>query len=145
VRIDELRSSAGPALEADASGVEIQLRIVGVPPDTAVVAWEEATAFGQPISSVLPPHRLAAISGRLPALWRLGPLALASAAARISEAAAIGSRRRHCCFVCVGEGEMPAAVLAMPVELGRDGVVRVLRPTLTRQEQTVLDNAASVR
>src|SRR5215217_969405 len=78
------------ALEADASGVEIQLRVVGVPPDAAVIAWEEATAFGQPISSVLAPHRLAAISARLPKLWPLGPFALASAAARVAEAAALG-------------------------------------------------------
>jgi malate dehydrogenase len=131
------------ALDADGTGVEIQLRVVGVPPDAAVVAWEEATAFGQPISSVLPPHRLAAISARLPKLWPPGPLALASAAARVAEAAAIGSRRRYSCFVGVGEGEMPAAVVAMPVEIGRGGVVRVLRPALTRQEQTLLDNAAA--
>ena len=61
-----------------------------------------------------------------------------------ADAVAQGSRRRFSCFVCVGEGEMPAAVLAMPVELGRRGVVRVLRPSLTRQEQTLLDNAAAV-
>jgi malate dehydrogenase len=132
------------ALEADASGVEIQLRVVGVPPDAAVIAWEEATAFGQPVSAVLPPHRLAAISARLPRLWPLGPLALASAAARVAEAVANGSRRRYSCFVCMGEGAMPAAVLAMPAELGRGGVVQILRPALTRQEQTLLDNAAAV-
>ena len=132
------------ALEADASGVEVQLRVVGVPPDAAVIAWEEATAFGQPVSAVLPPHRLAAISARLPQLWPLGPLALASAAARAAEAVANGSRRRYSCFVCMGEGAMPAAVLAMPAELGRGGVVQILRPALTRQEQTLLDNAAAV-
>jgi malate dehydrogenase len=132
------------ALDADGSGVEIQLNVVGVPPEAAVIAWEEATAFGQPISAVLPPHRLAALSARLPRLWPLGPFSLASAAARVAEAVALGSRRRFSCFVCVGEGEMPAAVLAMPVELGRRGVVRVLRPSLTRQEQTLLDNAAAV-
>jgi hypothetical protein len=32
----------------------------------------------------------------------------------------------------------------MPVELGRGGVVRVLRPALTRQEQTRLDNASAI-
>ena len=133
------------ALDADGSGVEIQLRVVGVPPEAAVIAWEEATAFGQPICAVLPPHRLAALSSGLPRLWPLGPFSLASAAARVAEAVAQGSRRRFSCFVCVGEGEMPAAVLAMPVELGRRGVVRVLRPSLTRQEQTLLDNAAAVR
>ena len=131
------------ALEADGSASEMQLRVVGVPPDAAVIAWEEATASGQPISSLIPPHRLLAISARLPRLWPLGPFALASAAARVAEAAANGSRRRYTCFVCVSEGEMPAAVLALPVEIARTGVTRVLRPSLTRQEQTLLDNAAA--
>ena len=131
------------AIEADSSAAEVQLRIVGVPPHAAVIAWEEATASSLPMSSALPPHRLAAISARVPRLWPLGPLALASAAARVAEAAALGSRRRYSCFVCVGEGEMPASVLAMPCEIGRTGVARVLRPSLTRQEQTLLDNAAA--
>jgi malate/lactate dehydrogenase len=38
---------------------------------------------------------------------------------------------------------MPVAVLAMPAEIGRGGVVRVLRPSLTPQEQTMLENAAA--
>ena len=61
------------ALDADGSAAEMQLRVVGVPPGAAVIAWEEATASGQPISSLIPPHRLAAISSRLPRLWPLGP------------------------------------------------------------------------
>jgi malate dehydrogenase len=130
------------ALEADGSGVEVQLRVVGVPPDAAVVAWEESTAFGQPLTAVLPPHRIAAIAARLPRLWPPGPIVLASAAARVAEAVAGGSRRRYSCFVALLEGSI-TRVLAMPVELGRGGVVRVLRPALTRQEQTRLDNAAS--
>jgi hypothetical protein len=32
----------------------------------------------------------------------------------------------------------------MPVELGRGGVVQVLRPALTRLEQTRLDNASAI-
>jgi malate dehydrogenase len=136
-----VRALAG--LEADVSGVEVQLRVVGVPPDAAVVAWEEATAFGQPISTVLAPHRLAAISARVPRLWPPGPGVLASAAARAAEALTSGSRRRYSCFVVIEEGSM-ARVLAMPVELGPGGVVRVLRPALTRQEQTRLDNASAI-
>jgi malate dehydrogenase len=136
-----VRALAG--LEADGSGVDVQLRLVGVPPDAAVVAWEEATAFGQPISTVLAPHRIAAISARLPRLWPPGPGVLASAAARAAEALTNGSRRRYTCFVAIEEGSN-VRVLAMPVELGRGGVVRVLRPALTRQEQTRLDNASAI-
>ena len=42
-----MRAMAGVLL--DASGVDVMLRIVGVPPNAAVVAWEEAVAFGLPL------------------------------------------------------------------------------------------------
>jgi len=65
------------------------------------------------------------------------------AAARAAEALTNGSRRRYSCFVVIEEGSI-VRVLAMPVELGRGGVARVLRPALTRQEQTRLDNASAI-
>jgi malate dehydrogenase len=130
-----LRALTGLAL--DASGVEVSLRVVGVPPRSAVVAWEEASAFAAPLSSLLPPHEIAALSARIPGLWPPGPYALAAAASRIAEALANGSRRRFSCFVNTGRG----TVAAMPVELSPDGIVRILEPSLTRQERTKLDNA----
>ncbi len=134
-----LRALAGLVL--DGSGVEVSLRVVGVPPRAAVVAWEEATAYGQPLSSQMPPHAIAGLAARIPGLWPPGPYALASAAARIVEAIALGSRRRFSCFVVTESGPLRAAVGAMPVELGPRGVERVLEPALTRQEQTALENA----
>jgi malate dehydrogenase len=130
-----LRALAGVAV--DGSGVEVSLRVVGIPPKQAVVAWEEATAFGQPISSQLAAHEIAAIAARIPSLWPPGPYSLGSAAARIVEALAIGSRRRHSCFVSLGHGR----IAAMPAELGPGGLRRILEPSLTRQERTMLDNA----
>ena len=115
------------------------LTVVGVPPKAAVVAWEEATAFGQPLGAQLPPREIAALGARIPGLWPPGPYALASAAARIVEALATGSRRRFSCFVTAGRER----AVAMPVELAAGGVKRILEPTLTRQEQTMLDNALS--
>jgi len=134
-----VRALAGLAI--DASGVEISLRIVGVPPHAAVVAWEEASAFGQPISAHLAPHQIAALNARLAGLWPPAPYALASAAARVVEAIADGSRRRFSCFVSLPR----QTVAAMPVELGEDGVRRVLEPALTRQERTRLENAIDGR
>jgi malate dehydrogenase len=130
-----LRALAG--LIVDASGVEITLRVVGVPPRSAVVAWEEASAFAQPLAAHIAPHEIAALSARIPGLWPPGPYALASAASRVVEAIANGSRRRFSCFVTVAHGK----VAAMPVELGRDGLVRIIEPSLTRQERTRLENA----
>jgi malate dehydrogenase len=130
-----LRALAG--LAVDGSGVEVSLRVIGVPPGSAVVAWEEATAFGQPISASLTPHEISALSARIPRLWPPAAYALASAASRVVEALANGSRRRFSCFV----GLSRTQVAAMPVELSRDGVRRVLEPALTRQERTLFENA----
>ena len=130
-----LRSLTG--LSMDGSGVEVGITVVGVPPHAAVVAWEEASVSGQPLASQLPPHEISALQARLSGLWPPGPYALASAASRVIEAIVNGSRRRFSCFVAAGRG----TVGAMPVELGEEGVRRVLEPVLTRQERTRLENA----
>jgi malate dehydrogenase len=130
-----LRSLVG--LSMDSSGVEIGITVVGVPPHAAVVAWEEASVCGQPVASRLPPHEIAALQSRLPKLWPPGPYALASAATRVIEAIVNGSRRRFSCFVATDRG----SVGAMPVEIGEEGVRRVLEPVLTRQERTRFENA----
>ncbi len=130
-----LRALAGLAI--DTSGVEVSLRGVGVPPRSAVVAWEAASAFAEPLGSLVPPHQIAALDARIPGLWPPGPYALASAASRVAEALANGSRRRFSCFVNTGHGR----VGSMPVELSQDGIVRILEPSLTRQERTKLENA----
>jgi malate dehydrogenase len=129
------------AVLLDSSGVEVSMRIVGVPPDAAVVAWEEATASGLPLSSQLRAHEIAALTARLRSLWPPGPLALASAASRVVEALLGHSRRRFSCFVPLERGPLREAVVAMPVELGPGGTRRVMEPSLTRQEQTLLENA----
>jgi malate dehydrogenase len=134
-----LRALAG--LAVDASGSEISLRVVGLPPDSAVVAWEEASAFGQPLAAHVAPHEIAALTARIPGLWPPGPYALASAASRIAEALANGSRRHFSCFVNTGRGR----VVAMPVELWQDGVRRIIEPALTRLERTKLENALEGR
>jgi hypothetical protein len=128
----------------DGSAVEITLRIVGVPPRSAVVAWEEATASGEPLTSQVPPHLIAALSRRIPGLWPPGPYVLASAAARVAEAIVVASRRRFSCFVSVESGPMRGSVVAMPVEVGPDGIRKVVEPTLTPQERTMLENSAKI-
>ena len=125
---------------ADTSPVEVSLSVAGVPPKHAVVAWEEAAIAGQPLTSVIGPHEIAAIAARITGLWPPGPYALGSAAARVVEALCEGSRRRYSCFVDAGRGR----IAAMPVEIERGGVKRVIQPALTRLEQTVFDNALQV-
>lgn len=134
-----IRALAGLAI--DASGAEIQLRIVGTPPDGVVVGWEEATASGLPLTSQIAPHMIGALTARIPKLWPPGPFALASAAARVVEAIVSGGRRRFSCFVSLESGPSRYAIAAMPVEVGPRGIVRVLEPVLTRQERTLMENA----
>ena len=134
-----LRALAG--LQIDASGVDVALRVVGVPPQHAVVAWEEATTGGQPLSSQMPAHAIAGLAARIPGLWPPGPYALAAAASRVAEALVRGSRKRFSCFVVADAGPVRAAVVALPVEIGPQGVIRVLEPALTRQERTGMENA----
>jgi malate dehydrogenase len=134
-----LRAMAG--LTLDGSAVEVCLRVVGVPPRGAVVAWEEATAYGQPLASQMAPHAIAGLAARIPGLWPPGPYALATAAARVVEALAAGSRRRFSCFVALDAGPLRAAVGSMPVALGPRGVESVVAIALTRQERTALENA----
>jgi malate/lactate dehydrogenase len=81
------------------------------------------------------------LNSRLPGLWPPGPYALASAASRVVEAIVGGSRQRFSCFVAGQRG----IVSTMPVELGPDGVRRVLDPVLTRQERTRLENSLEGR
>jgi malate dehydrogenase len=126
------------AVVLDASAVDISLNVVGVPPRDVVIAWQEASVSGQPLTSVMAPHDIAALSARVPSLWPPGPYALASAAARVTEAVALGSRRQFSCFVDIGRGR----IAAMPVELRRGGIRRIIEPSLTTQERTALDNAA---
>jgi malate dehydrogenase len=122
---------------ADCSAVDVSLALAGVPPRHAVVAWEEATSGGRPLTSVLAAHDLGALAARIPGLWPPGPYALGSAAARITEALVSGSRRRFCCFADYGRGR----IVAVPVELGIGGIQGIIEPVLTSQERTAFQNS----
>jgi len=125
------------ALPIDSSAVPIAVNVVGIPPDHVVVGWEEASLGGQPLTAHISPHVIAGLNARLRGIWPPGTFSLGAAAAAIVEAIALGSRRRFSCFVHIGNGR----VAAMPVELGEDGVRRVIEPVLTRLERTRLENA----
>ena len=138
-----LRALAGLAI--DRSGTEVQLSVVGSPPERAAVAWEEATAGGMPLRMQLAPHAIASLAARIPTLWPPGPLSLASAAARVVEAIVNGSRRQFSCFVVLDAGPIRQAVVAMPVEVGAGGIARILQPALTGLERTQMENAIDQR
>lgn len=125
----------------DASPKDVSIGIAGVPPKDLVIAWDAATVFHQPIARVLAPHHLAALSSRIAGLWPPGPYALASAAARVADALAFGSRRRFTCFAAL---DLPGAgrglIAAVPVEIRRGEIAAVLEPALSRRERTLFEN-----
>jgi malate dehydrogenase len=126
---------------ADASPSDLAIAVAGVPPRSAVIGWDAATAFNQPIARVMPAHQLASISARLPALWPPAWYTLASAGARVAEALAIGSRRRYTCFASIDvTGAGHGLVAAVPIEIIRGGIGRVLEPALSRHERTIFEN-----
>ncbi|PYR94768.1 MAG: hypothetical protein DMF84_03820 [Acidobacteria bacterium] len=125
----------------DASPADLSIGIAGVPPRDAVIGWDAATAFRQPIAASLAAHHMAAISLRLPALWPPSAYTLASAAARVAEALADGSRRRFSCFAAVDvTGAGRNLVAAVPVEIVKGGIRQVIQPALSRHERTAFEN-----
>lgn len=126
------------ALEANASPRDVGLAVIGVPPQRAVVPWSDASIGGFSAARLLDASAIARIERRLPALWPPGPYALASAAARVSEAVALGSRRVFCCFTAVGAHGTCASV---PVALGDGGVADVVIPTLDTRERVMFENS----
>ena len=122
---------------ADCSAVDVSLSVSGLPPARAVVAWQEGSIAGSPLTSVLAPHDMASIAARIPGLWPPGPFALGSAAARVTEALVLGSRRRFSCFVDHGRGR----IIALPVELQSGGIKRLVQPVLTSLERTAFETA----
>jgi malate dehydrogenase len=130
------------ALAIDRSANDVHLRIAGRPPEQIVINWSSGTAAGAPLESVLPSHERFAISERAKGLWPPGPAAMASAAARVAEAFAEGTRRDYTCMVLGDRDVLPRGMAAaMPVEIQRGRIARVKRPALSPREQGQFDNA----
>lgn len=132
------------AVAADRSATEIDLRAFGRAPEAIVIAWSGASAAGAPLERALAAHQRLGISDRAKGLWPPGPTALGSAAARVAEALAFGSRRELTCTV-VGDGiAVPRGIAAaVPVQLGRGRILKVNRPALSSKEQVEFDNAVN--
>jgi malate dehydrogenase len=134
------------AIEADGSPVDVALSVIGVPPAQVIVPWSGASIAGQSATRVLDAPALARVDRRLPALWPPGPYALGSAAARVAEAVAFGSRRLFCCFTpfsVTGITGVRGVVAAISLVLGPRGVVQVVVPILDARERVVFENSVA--
>jgi len=132
------------AASVDRSPAGIALAVAGRPPEP-IVLWSGATIEGSPVEEALDAAVVAGIRRRLPALWPPGPQTLASAAARVASAIATGSRRLFPCWVGLDEpSAVRGRVAAMPVELGPQGIVRIVPPVMSPRERVLVENALSL-
>jgi len=130
------------ALELNSAPSEVSLSVLGIPPHHIVVPWDDATAGGFSLARLLTEPARRRLDGRVAGLWPPGPYALASAAARVIDTLLRGSPRLLTCFVAPDDtAGVRARAAALPVRLGRAGVVDVAMPELSVRERVRLENA----
>jgi len=130
------------ALELDVSPRDVALSILGVPPGHIVIAWENAAVAGFALGGMMSEPVRRQMTLRIPALWPVGPAALAAAASKVVEALLGHSRRPVICFVAPDDREgVRTRTAALPVRVGSEGVVEVVMPPLSVFERVALDNA----
>jgi malate dehydrogenase len=129
------------AVGAGCAAGDVALALVGVP-GSWILAWNECTIAGAPITAALPPHVLAQMDRHTQASWPPGPYALASAAACCVAAILHNGRRRLTVFAALdGEYEARRVVAAVPVTLGASGIRSIHPPALSTRERVTLDTA----
>jgi malate dehydrogenase len=130
------------AIEANGAPSDVSLSVLGIPPHHIVIPWEDATLGGFALTRVLSEPVRRRLDSRVAALWPPGPYALASAAAKVIGATLGGSRRLMTCFVAPDDSSgTRARAGALPVRLGRTGVIEVVLPELSVRERVRLENA----
>jgi len=130
------------AIELDAPASDVALSVLGVPPNHIIVPWDDATVGGFSLVRVLSEPARRRLDARIAGLWPPGPYALAAAAARVIDTIFRGSRRLVTCFVAPDDSAgMRARAAALPVRLGRPGVIEVVMPALSVRERVRLENA----
>jgi malate dehydrogenase len=130
------------ALQAACAPTDISLTVVGRPPSSVIVPWDEAAIAGRLATSVLSAAELARLDGHLARLWPPGPLTLAAAAARLAHAALSRSPRLPSAYVVPDRRDGPRTRgIALPVAMTPAGVHRVIVPTLTTRDRVRLETA----
>ena len=128
------------ALEAGASPTDISLSVVGRPPHSVIVPWEEASIAGQSATQVLSAAQLARLDARITRLWPTGPHALGSAAARIIRTAMTRGTRVHMAMVALAQGEgTPGRAAMLPVQVQPSGLAKILTPSMSSRDRVRLE------
>ena len=130
------------AVEANSSPAEVDLTVLGTPPSGFVVPWSEASIGGYSLERVLSQVQLTRLEARAARLWPPGPFALGLAAARVTEAVVLQSRRAFSVLMMLGgEFGVRGRVGAVPVHLSPAGIAQTRVPTLNTRERVRLETA----
>ena len=121
-------------IETGLSGAVVN--VTGRPP-RFVPAWSSATIAGLQLTSMLPAHRLLAMSQSLARFWPPGPQAIAAPTALVVEGLISGSRQPLPGLAILDDefGARGSAGLVL-LELGNGRIQRRIVPTLSPQEST---------
>jgi malate/lactate dehydrogenase len=127
-------------IEALASASQVSLTVLGSPPTRVVIPWADASIAGHAVLALLTPPQIRHIEARTRGVWPPGTSTLGSAAAAMSEAVALGSRRLFSAFVSLDrDNGTRAPVCAWPVMMGPAGLLRVTTPALTTRDRVIMD------
>ncbi|HEX4346516.1 MAG TPA: hypothetical protein VHZ73_03035 [Vicinamibacterales bacterium] len=133
---------ASVAIEAGCSAKDVSLTVLGVPPDRAIVPWEDASIGGLAATRVLNAPALRRLETRVTRLWPPGPVALATAVVKAIEGMAGLSRMTVSAFVAPDDSAgRRARAAAFPVRLGENGIEEVMMPQLTPHDRVRLETA----
>lgn len=140
---DALRSAVMSlaALEAGCAATDVNVTVVGRPPQQIIVPWEDASIAGRRATSVLTPPSITRLDTRLAKLWPPGPLALGAAATRAITIAFSRTPRVVSAFVAVSRDESLPRVGMLPVTLNARGVDAVVNTPLSSRDQVRLETA----
>jgi malate/lactate dehydrogenase len=128
------------ALEVNGSPRDVALTVFGVPPRLLVVPWEDATIGGIAATRVLDEPARRRLAALVEPLWPPGPCALANAAAAALRAVLEGSRGKVSAFVAPDDSQgRRTRAAALPIRIGRTGIVSADVPQLSGRDQVALD------
>lgn len=133
---------AATAAEAHVPPDEVAMTLVGRPPTSIIVPWDEASVAGRLATSVLTVAALARLDAQLARLWPPGPMTLGAAAARLIDAVYTGVPRTVSAYVIPDPLDVPRTRgIVLPVTVQRDGIGPVALPRLSPRDRVRLDTA----
>lgn len=139
-------ASAGARMLAEELQVpsyEIKLMVLGALRERLVIPWSVASSGGVALERLVPAAVMRRVSEAVKRHPPLGPYLLAAAAARLAREVIADGRALYPCLACSdGSYCWPGTIVALPVRLGRAGVLAIEKLHLDPAESTALLNAA---